>query len=72
MNVTKHARERWIERAKPESTDQAEEQVIEAFEKSFFVCRVYMTCLGRGDGTPLTWALSEPEMDEGVNDPRIP
>lgn len=37
MNVTKHARERWIERAKPESTDQAEEQVIEAFEKSFFV-----------------------------------
>jgi hypothetical protein len=26
----------------------------------------------RGDGTPLTWALSEPEMDEGVNDPRIP
>lgn len=34
--------------------------------------RVYMTCLGRGDGTPLTWALSETEMDEGVNDPRIP
>jgi len=31
-----------------------------------------MTCLGRGDGTPLTWALSKPEMDEGVNDPRIP
>ena len=31
-----------------------------------------MTCLGRGDGTPLTWALSEPEMDEGVNDPKNP
>jgi hypothetical protein len=26
----------------------------------------------QGDSPPLTWALSEPEMDEGVNDPRIP
>lgn len=37
LNVTKHARERWIERVEPDAGDKAEKQVLEAIHKAEYI-----------------------------------
>ena len=37
LNVTKHARERWIERVNPEAGDVAEKELLNSLEKASFI-----------------------------------
>lgn len=39
LNVTKHARERWIERVDPEAGDKAEKQVLDSINKAEYIWR---------------------------------